>query len=163
MLIKFELNGKDVETEAAPGERLISLLRETFLLTAAKSGCRSGSCGACTIFFNGQVAPACLIPAFRARGSKIVTLEGFRKTPEAADILEGFAEADVKLCGCCDAGKILTAAALLNKNPKPERGQILHAFAGIKCRCTDPEQLTAGVLAAAKKRAARKPRMTEEP
>jgi carbon-monoxide dehydrogenase small subunit len=148
MTIGFILNGEDVVIKVEPGERLITILREQFRLLGAKSGCRAGGCGACTVIFNGSTAPACLIPAFRLRGSEVVTIEGFAQNDEYADIVKGFEQASVRNCGFCDSGKILLAAALLGKNPSPTRDEVLRAFAGVKCRCTEHESLVNGILAA---------------
>jgi carbon-monoxide dehydrogenase small subunit len=100
------------------------------------------------VIFNGKVVPSCLIPAFRIRNSEIITIEGFSQNDEYQDILEGFLRAGVENCGYCDAGKILAVETLLERNLRPSREEILAAFNGIKCRCTEPESLIEGVLAA---------------
>ena len=149
MKISFILNGEDEVIRAGREERLIDILKESFGLIGAKSNCCVGSCGLCSVIFNGNVVKSCLIPAFKVRGSEIITIEGFSQTNEYQDIIRGFSEAEMVSCGYCDAGKILTAEALLSKNPRPDRLEILLAFSGIKCRCTDPDTLVQGVLAAA--------------
>jgi carbon-monoxide dehydrogenase small subunit len=148
MTIRFILNGENEEVSAGANKRLVTILRENFLLTSAKSGCLCGNCGACSIIFNGAVSSACLIPAFAAQGSEIVTLEAFSQTDEYQDIAAGFAGAGVETCGYCDAGKILTAAMLLEKSCRPEREEFFNAFSQIRCRCTEPESLYAGLIAA---------------
>ncbi|GHT90666.1 (2Fe-2S)-binding protein [Spirochaetia bacterium] len=149
MTLGFLLNGEDVVVKTDADRRLIDILRNHFKLLGAKAGCLSGVCGSCSIIFNGKVVPSCLIPAFRIRGSEIITIEGFSKYDEYQDIKEGFAQAGVENCGYCDAGKILTVETLLGRNLRPSRDEILAAFKGIKCRCTEPESLAAGVLATA--------------
>jgi carbon-monoxide dehydrogenase small subunit len=148
MTLDFILNGEDVVVKTDADRRLIDILRNHFKLLGAKAGCLSGVCGCCSVIFNGKVVPSCLIPAFRIRGSEIVTIEGFSKYDEYQDIREGFSQSGVVTCGYCDAGKILAVETLLRRNPRPARDEILSAFKGIKCRCTEPESLIAGVLAA---------------
>jgi carbon-monoxide dehydrogenase small subunit len=148
MTLGFILNGEDVVVKADADRRLIDILRGQFKLLGAKAGCLNGVCGACSVIFNGKVIPSCLIPAFRIRGSEIITIEGFSQTDEYQDIREGFSRSGVENCGYCDAGKILAAETLLGRNLRPTRDEILLAFKGIKCRCTEPDSLAAGVLAA---------------
>ena len=145
MTINFILNGEDVVAHCEAGVVLIDILRGDFGLFGAKSGCHSGQCGACSVLFNGNVSPACLIPAFRIMGSEIITIEGFSQTIEYQEILAGFVESHMGNCGYCEAGKILCAEALLNRNPSPSKEEILMGFAGMKCRCTNAERLLKAV------------------
>ncbi|MDR0316074.1 MAG: aldehyde oxidoreductase [Treponema sp.] len=145
MTISFILNGEDVVIRSEANVRLIDILRGSFGLLGAKSGCLTGKCGACTVIFNGRASPACLIPAFRVRGSEIITIEGFSQTNEYHEIMLGFAEAQLENCGYCTTGKILCAEALLERHNRPSREEILAGFSGIKCRCTDPEKLVEAV------------------
>jgi carbon-monoxide dehydrogenase small subunit len=149
MTIDFILNGEDVVVRTGADVRLLDILRDTFALGGTKTGCLTGCCGACTVFFNGAVAQACLIPAFRVRGSEIITIEAFSQTDEYQDIAEGFSRTDHKTCGFCTTGKILALASLLDRNPRPGREDILAAFNGIRCRCTDPDSLVEAALAVA--------------
>ncbi|MDR0786019.1 MAG: aldehyde oxidoreductase [Treponema sp.] len=149
MTIGFILNGEDVSVRMDADIRLIDILRKNFPVTGAKAGCLSGRCGACAVIFNGAVTKSCLIPAFRVNGSEIITIEGFSQNDEYQDVIQGFEQAGVEMCGYCDAGKILAVEALLSRNPRPLRQDILVGFKGIKCRCTEPESLVNGVLAAA--------------
>jgi carbon-monoxide dehydrogenase small subunit len=148
MTLKFILNGNDQEINADADRRLVDILREEFHLLGTRDGCRSGNCGLCTVIFNGLVMPSCLIPAFRIRGCEIITVEGFSQTIEGHDIIEGFARAGVETCGFCEAAKLLSASALLDRNPRPSHDEILAAFQGIRCRCTDTDSLIEGVQAA---------------
>jgi carbon-monoxide dehydrogenase small subunit len=152
MTIRFILNGEDMEINAEANQRLITIIRENLNLTASKGGCFRGSCGVCSVIFNGALSPACLIPAFRIQGGEIITLEGFSQTVEYQDIAVGFAKAGVESCGFCDAGKILTAETLLEQNLRPPREEFIAAFRGIRCGCTDMENLYQGVLAAGEER-----------
>lgn len=145
MNVSFILNGEDVTVTTEAGVRLIDILRENFKLTGAKSGCLKGQCGACTILLNSKVALACLIPAFKIRGSEIITIEGFSQTDEYNDIVTSFKEVHLGNCGYCEAGKILCTQALLGRNANPSREEIIKSFAGIKCRCTNIERLIEAV------------------
>ncbi|MDR0410495.1 MAG: 2Fe-2S iron-sulfur cluster binding domain-containing protein [Treponema sp.] len=147
MTIGFILNGEDVSVRVDADIRLIDILRKNFPVTGAKAGCLSGRCGACVVIFNGMVTKSCLVPAFRVHGSEIITIEGFSQDDEYQDIIQGFEQAGVEMCGYCDAGKVLAVEALLSRNPRPCRQDILVGFKGIKCRCTEPESLVNGVLA----------------
>jgi len=147
MTIGFILNGEDVIVRTNAETRLIDILRYTFNLAGTRCGCNIGICGACTVIFNGEMVKSCLIPAFKIRDSEIITIEGFSQTDEYGDIIRGFSEAGVVNCGGCNSGKILSVEALLNKNPRPSREEILEAFRGIKCRCTEPENLIRGFVA----------------
>jgi carbon-monoxide dehydrogenase small subunit len=150
--IGFILNGEDVVIRVDAERRLTDILRGTFQLLGAKTGCYTGSCGICSVILNSLVVKSCLIPVFKIQGSEIITIEGFSQTDEYQDIIRGFAEAGVENCGFCDTGKILTTETLLSRNPRPGRPEILEAFSGIRCRCTEPESLANGVLAAAETR-----------
>jgi carbon-monoxide dehydrogenase small subunit len=152
MSIDFILNGQDEMINTNAELRLIDILRETYQLLGAKSGCYSGACGLCSVILNDDVVKSCLIPAFKIQGTEIVTIEGFSQTDEYQEILQGFEEAETETCGYCYTGKILTVEALISKNPRPSPKDILTAFSGIKCRCTEPQSLVQGVLLVAEKR-----------
>jgi len=141
MTINFILNGEDVVFEGEAGVRLIDILRGNFGLFGAKSGCLIGQCGACSVIFNGLVSPACLIPAFKIKGSEIITIEGFSQTIEYQEIISIFAGEHLGNCGYCEAGKILCTDALLDRFPSPTKKEILTGFSGIKCRCTNSDRL----------------------
>jgi carbon-monoxide dehydrogenase small subunit len=152
MTINFILNGEDVSVQSEANIRLINILRENFNLFGAKSSCLTGQCGACSVFFNGHVSSACLIPAFKVRGSEIITIEGFSQTIEYNEIVKGFMEAHLGNCGYCEAGKILCTEALLERIPLPTKDEILLAFSGNKCRCTNAERLEKAINIIAKLR-----------
>ena len=152
MTVNFILNGQDEVINTNAQRRLVDILREIYQLFGAKTDCYSGICGKCSVIFNGDVVRSCLIPAFRMQRSEIITIEGFSQTDEYQDIVQGFAGGGTEICGHCKTAKILTAEALLSKNPRPGPKDILAAFSGIKCRCTEPESLVQDVLAAAENR-----------
>jgi len=152
MTIGFILNGEDVIVRTNAESRLVDILRSTFSLLGTKSGCNIGHCGYCSVIFNGEVVKSCLIPAFKIRDSEIITIEGFSQTNEYQDIVQGFSEAGLDNCRSCSTAKILAAEALLSKNSKPSPDEILAAFFGIKCRCTEAESLVRGIIAVSEHR-----------
>ena len=152
MKIEFILNGEDVTVDAEAGNRLVDILRRRFQLTGTKEGCLNGNCGICSIILNGNVVKSCLVPAFKVQDSEIITIEGFSLTDEYQDIVLGFSEAGLEDCGFCTTGKILAAEALISRNLRPSKEEILKAFFGMKCRCTEPEELIPAVLAATEHR-----------
>ena len=145
MTVSFILNGEDVTVRCDANIRLIDILRVNFGLLGAKAGCLTGKCGFCTVIFNGTVINSCLIPAFRLRGGEVITIEGFSQNNEYLDIVSGFAKAKLENCGFCENGVTLIAGALLEKNERPSREDILKAFNGIRCRCIDQDILAEGV------------------
>ena len=145
MTISFILNGEDVVVRSEAGVRLIDILRGHFGLFGTKAGCLTGQCGACSVIFNSYLSSACLIPAFRVKGSEIITIEGFSQTIEYGEILSGFKQTHLGNCGYCESGKILCTEALLDKIPNPSKKEILMGFSGIKCRCTNAEKLVEAV------------------
>jgi len=145
MTISFILNGEDVMIRSEANVRLIDILRGNFGLMGAKIGCLTGKCGFCTVIFNGSISLACLIPAFRLKGSEVITIEGYSQTDEYQDIIAGFTQAGLESCSYCATSKILNAGALLERIKRPSREEALRAFNGIKCRCTDPDKLVEGI------------------
>jgi len=152
MNMTFILNGEDVTVDSNPDTRLVDILRDSFSLLGAKDGCNIGVCGTCLIIFNGDVVKSCLIPALKIRGCEIITIEGFSQTFDYQDIIQGFSETGFEDCGFCTTGRILATEALLGRNKAPSRDEILMAFSGIRCRCTEPDLLVQGVLAASEYR-----------
>ena len=155
MTISFILNGDDVEVKADAARRLVDILRSDFRLTGTREGCMGGHCGACTIIFNRAIVPSCLIPAFYAQGSEIVTIEGFMQTDEYKDIQKGFKEAGVENCGFCHSAKTFLTESLLERVKLPEKDEIINTFDSVKCRCTSARELSDAVLAAAAARTRR--------
>ena len=148
MIIPFELNGNSVYIESNPGERLVHILRKKFKLLGSKEGCLSGRCGSCMVLLDGNPVPSCIVPVFQIRNMTIVTIEGFTKTDEYADIVKGFASASVSMCGFCNSGKILIAHTILASDIRPSKETVKSMLAGNICRCTDLEDLVEGVLQA---------------
>jgi carbon-monoxide dehydrogenase small subunit len=143
--MKFSLNGKRVNVEAAPMKRLLDVLREECGLTGTKEGCGEGECGACTVLLDGAPVNSCLIPFAQASGAKIVTIEGLKGVHPLQDafVTEGGAQ-----CGICTPGMILAAAALPKKATLQD---IRVGLAGNLCRCTGYEGIYRAIRKAAKR------------
>lgn len=134
--INLKVNGKDYVLEVEEDMRLLDLLREKLGFLGVKEGCSEGECGACTVIMDGQVVNSCLIMAFQAEGSSIVTIEGLEKEGEIHPIQKAFIEVGAVQCGYCTPGMILSAKALLDKNPNPTEEEIREGISGNLCRCT---------------------------
>jgi carbon-monoxide dehydrogenase small subunit len=143
---EFEVNGKWVSIEGHPMERLLDVLRERLRLTGTKEGCGEGECGACTVLMDGEPVLSCLVPLFQCEGGHVLTVEGIAEDPDARGFLERFVAAGGVQCGACTPGIIVTAWALLKKNPAPSRAEIVEALAGNLCRCTGYEGIARSML-----------------
>ena len=134
--INLKVNGKDYVLEVEEDMRLLDLLREKLGLLGVKEGCSEGECGACTVIMDGKVVNSCLIMAFQAEGSSIITIEGLEKEGEIHPVQQAFIEVGAVQCGYCTPGMILSAKALLDKNPNPTEQEIREGISGNLCRCT---------------------------
>ena len=150
--LRFTLNGKPVETGAADNARLLDVLRDTLGLTGTKEGCGVGECGACTVIVDGDAVDSCLYPALRANGRSVTTIEGLSKDGRLDRLQQAVLDHHALQCGFCTPGFIMSAKALLDKNPHPTREEIKIAIAGNLCRCTGYEQLIEAVLDAAERK-----------
>ena len=139
--IQFEVNGKKVSLEVDPDELLIDVLRDHLGLKGTKAGCRAGECGACSVILNGNVVTSCLIPAMKADGGKIITVEGLEKDGELHPLQKAFVEKGAIQCGFCTPGMLLSAKNLLDQNPQPSIEEIKVAVSGVLCRCTGYQKI----------------------
>ncbi|MBC7323728.1 MAG: (2Fe-2S)-binding protein [Moorella sp. (in: Bacteria)] len=148
--LKLKVNGAEYEIEAPADITLLELLRENLGLTGTKEGCGKGECGACTVLLDGQAVNSCLIPAARAQGSEVVTIEGLA-APDGKlhPLQEAFISEGAVQCGFCTPGMIMSAKALLDSNPRPSREEIKLALAGNLCRCTGYVKIITAVEKAA--------------
>ena len=135
-LMHFNVNGKDYNVEADPSMRLIDLIREVIGLTGTKEGCSEGECGACTVLLDGEPVTSCILLAGQAEDHKIITIEGVAESGELTVLQQAFVDLGAVQCGFCTPGFILSAKALLDKNPHPTRDEIKTAISGNLCRCT---------------------------
>lgn len=134
--ILIEVNREAHELEIRSDERLIDTLRERLRLTSVKEGCGEGECGACTVLLDGEAVNACLVLTYQARGKSVLTLEGLFAEGSLDPLQEAFIQHGAIQCGYCTPGMILSAKALLLKNPSPREPEIREAVAGNLCRCT---------------------------
>jgi carbon-monoxide dehydrogenase small subunit len=150
-LISFKLNGKKVQVEAPVATNLLTLLRRDLEVTGPKFGCEQGNCGACTVLLDGEPVNSCLVLAPTVEGREVTTIEGIG-TPERPHPLQvAFTEHYGAQCGFCTPGMVISAYALLNKNPNPTRDDVVNAIVGNVCRCTGYNKIVESVLAAAEK------------
>jgi aerobic carbon-monoxide dehydrogenase small subunit len=140
----FELNGRPTEVMAGPLATLNHVLREQLRLTAAKAGCRQGGCGSCTVLVDGEPMLSCLLPVANVAGRAVTTLEGIDHPLQRV-----FHERFAVQCGFCAPGILMTARALLDRNPSPTREEIARELAGNVCRCTGYESIIDAIAAAA--------------
>lgn len=150
-IITFQLNGRETEVMVKPMTTLQKILREQLGLTAAKSGCKQGGCGSCTVLVNGEPILSCLLPIEDVAGQAVTTLEGLTPVEGLHPIQRAFFENYGIQCGYCSPGMIMTAQALLAGNPHPTRAEIIEAISGNYCRCTGYEPIIQSIQDAARR------------
>ncbi|CAA9543496.1 MAG: Aerobic carbon monoxide dehydrogenase (quinone), small chain [uncultured Thermomicrobiales bacterium] len=136
MRITVSVNGTERRAEVEPRLLLVHFLREHLGLTGTHVGCDTSQCGACVVNLDGQTVKSCTVLAVQADGSAVTTIEGLAKDGELHPVQEGFWAKHGLQCGFCTPGMILSAAALLERNPDPSEDEIEHAIEGNFCRCT---------------------------
>jgi aerobic-type carbon monoxide dehydrogenase small subunit (CoxS/CutS family) len=134
MPIEFMLNGKPQRVSVAPNMPLLWVLRDTLGMTGTKFGCGMALCGACTVHINGEATRSCVTPVSGVAGKQVVTIEGLSED-RSHPLQRAWIELDVPQCGYCQSGQIMSAAALLAKNPQPSDAEIDDAMRGNICRC----------------------------
>jgi isoquinoline 1-oxidoreductase alpha subunit len=147
-VIKVNVNGKVRELDVDPEMPLLWALRDVLALTGTKYGCGQAQCGACSVHLDGQVVRSCVTPMRRAAGREVTTIEGLSADGNHP-LQRAWCDLAVPQCGFCQAGQIMTAAALLAKNPKPSDADIQRSLAGNLCRCGTYLRIRAAVRKAA--------------
>jgi carbon-monoxide dehydrogenase small subunit len=150
--ISFTVNGEPKKVQAYPMARLLDVLRVKLGLTGAKEGCGEGECGSCSVLMDGTLVNSCLVPAFHAAGTSIITIEGLAKGEELHVLQEAFLECGGAQCGICTPGMILASVHLLNGKPDPTLDEIREGLSGNLCRCTGYSQILEAVADAARRR-----------
>lgn len=136
VVLPLHVNGDDVEVAVPPHWTLLEALRYELDLTGSKQGCDKGDCGACTVLLDGEPVLSCLTLAVRARGAKVVTIEGLAKNGRLDPVQDAFDACGALQCGFCQSGMMISARALLNENPSPTDDEMKVALSGNLCRCT---------------------------
>ena len=131
----LNVNGTKRTVDVDSSVSLLSTLRDNLDLTGTKYGCGEGKCGACTVLMDGQPTRSCVTPVGRAQGRQITTIEGLAKDGKLHPLQEAFIKADAMQCAYCTSGMIVAASALLNKNARPSRDEIVSGMNGNICRC----------------------------
>jgi len=134
--LTLKINGEEREISFAPYKTLLEVLREDAGLTGTKHGCELGECGACAVLIDGEPLLSCLKLGIECEGAEITTVEGLANNAELHPLQEAFAELGGSQCGYCTPGILVTAKALLDREPNPSRERIKEALSGNLCRCT---------------------------
>ena len=149
MSISLKVNGQAHDFDGDDDTPLLWALRETLGMTGTKFGCGVASCGACTVYFNGNPVRSCSFPVAAAVGGEITTIEGL-DSPEGKAVRKAWVDLQVPQCGWCQSGQIMAAAALLKINPKPNDAVIDSFMSGNVCRCATYKRIRAAIHEAAK-------------
>ena len=156
--LTLRVNGKDRTADVDPETPLLWVLRDSLGLAGTKYGCGMALCGACTVLANGAPIRACSTPVGNVAGQSITTIEGLAKSPnELHPLQQAWIEHDVPQCGYCQAGQLMSAAALLARTPKPTDADIDAAMAGNICRCGTYQRIRSAIHSAAGQLAQEKP------
>jgi isoquinoline 1-oxidoreductase subunit alpha len=147
-MISLDINGREMQADVDPETPLLWVLRDTLGLTGTKYGCGMALCGACTVHLDGEPVRSCVTPVSAVTGKKITTIEGL-STDRSHPVQKAWIELDVPQCGYCQSGQIMSAVALLAKNPKPTDADIDEAMSGNLCRCGTYQRIRAAIHRAA--------------
>ena len=134
-MLTLSINGADLEVDVPEDMPLLWVLRDVLALTGSKYGCGIAQCGACTVHLDGEAARSCVLPVGEVKGRKVVTIESIGNTDLGQQVQQAWLEDEVVQCGYCQCGQIMSAVALLEKNPQPDELAIDQGMAGNLCRC----------------------------
>ena len=153
MKITLTVNGTPVSREVEPRQNLVDFLREGLQLTGSHVGCEHGVCGACTVRVDGSLVRGCLMLAVQADGCRVDTIEGLAEQGVLAELQQAFRFENALQCGFCTSGMLLTAHALLERQPRPDPAAIREALGANYCRCTGYHAIVDAIEAVARARA----------
>ena len=153
-VISLNVNGKTVTVDVDPATPLLWVLRDHLNLVGTKFGCGIAQCGACTVHVNGSAVRSCVLPVSSVKNNAIVTIEGLSETGDHP-LQQAWEELDVSQCGYCQAGQIMSAAALLKRNAKPTENDIDNAMSGNICRCGTQVRIRKAIHLAAKQQSSK--------
>jgi carbon-monoxide dehydrogenase small subunit len=145
MAYPLRVNGEQHDVQGPPSATLLTVLREDLRLTGTKYNCEQGECGACTVLLDGRPVNACLVLAATAVGHDVVTVEGLGDAEALNPVQRAFVDCDAAQCGYCTPGMVVSATALLARNPAPSRADIDEALCGNYCRCTGYESIVQAI------------------
>jgi aerobic carbon-monoxide dehydrogenase small subunit len=151
--VHVKVNGRDHEAEVEPRLLLVHFIRDVLALTGTHVGCDTTNCGACTVLLDGRPVKSCTVFAVQVDGRQIRTIEGVADNGKLHPLQEGFKEEHGLQCGFCTPGMIMSACALLEKNPHPSEQEIRWGISGNLCRCTGYQNIVKAVQYAANKMA----------
>ena len=149
MKLNFYLNDRLVTREVEENARLLDVIRDDIGLTGTKEGCGIGECGACTVILEGEAVASCFVLAMSVEGKHVTTVEGLMQNGKLHPLQQSFLDHYALQCGFCTPGFLMSAKALLDKNPHPTREEIKVAISGNLCRCTGYEQIIEAIEAVA--------------
>jgi aerobic carbon-monoxide dehydrogenase small subunit len=148
--ITLNVNGVQEQVDVPSNMTLLVMLREKLALTGTKNGCSAGECGACTVLMNGEAVNSCMVLAAECEGAEITTIEGLAKDNQLDMLQKKIIETGGVQCGFCTPGMLISARALLNRNPNPTEWEVKEAISGNLCRCTGYSRIVEAIQLAAK-------------
>jgi carbon-monoxide dehydrogenase small subunit len=146
--LTLKLNEEEVTVQVKPSAMLVEVLRDQLELTGTKVACGEGECGACTVLLDGKPVNSCLVPALKAQGREVMTVEGLAPLGELHPLQEAFVEHGAVQCGYCTPGMLMSAKALLDHNPNLTEEEVRLAISGNLCRCTGYAKIVEAILEA---------------
>ena len=149
--IQVTVNGSKETLDVPSNLSLLNMLRENLTLTGTKSGCEAGECGACTVLLEGEPVNSCMVLAVECSGLSVETIEGLSEEERMKKLQQAFMDVNAIQCGFCTPGMLISAFALLKRNPDPSDEEIRMALLGNLCRCTGYERIISAVKKAARK------------
>jgi isoquinoline 1-oxidoreductase alpha subunit len=159
-IFKLQVNGRSYQADVDPDTPLLWVLRDSLGLVGTKYGCGIAQCGACTVHVDGEATRSCVLPVSSIGKAKVTTIEGLSANGDHP-VQKAWNEVDVPQCGYCQSGQIMTAAALLKRNPKPTQAQIDDTMTGNLCRCGTYHRIREAVKLAAASTPSTKPAKTK--